>query len=100
MRLEGGVRGLVPSSVRALDASDNVIDHRQCPPLVPGQGHALGILAAPPVTWTVLAVPAEVARDFLTTHQWAYRFEAMVGGDWLALDLTDAPCRMLAKTGS
>lgn len=100
MRLEGGVRGLVPSSVRALDASDNVIDHRQCLPLVPGQGHALGILAAPPVTWTVLALPAEIAQAFLTTHQWAYRFEAMVGGDWLALDMTDAPCRLLAKTGS
>jgi len=100
MRLEGGVSGLVPSSVRALDATDNVIDHRQCLPLIPGQGHALGILAAPPVTWTVLSLPADVARGFLTTHQWSYRFEAMVGGEWLALDLTDAICRLLAKTAS
>ena len=97
MRLEGGVRGLVPASVRAVDAKDNVVEHRTCLPLAAGQGHAVVLQSTQPLTWTVLTVPNEVAAAFVRTGTWAYRFQAMVGTEWLAVELIDSGCRLRAK---
>ena len=100
MQLEGGSEELVPTSVRIVDADENVIEERLCLPLARGEGHGPLTLDAAPVAWVVMTIPNNIAAQIEAGLKWDYALQAKVGDDWLALDLADTGCRLGRRAAS
>jgi hypothetical protein len=96
MQLEGGTTELVPSAVRLLDRTDEVVETRNVIPLASGQkGHAKIIEGEPTgVAWVVLGVSDEVLTALDAGVPSPYRAEAKVGDEWLSTVLVDTGCRI------
>ena len=96
MQLEGGTSDLVPTSVRVLDQSDEVVETRKFIPLAPGQkGHAKIIEGEPTgVAWVVLGVSDEVVAALDAGKPSPYRVEVKVGDEWVSTVLVDTGCRI------
>ncbi|HKY50182.1 MAG TPA: hypothetical protein VJP45_02895, partial [Candidatus Limnocylindria bacterium] len=96
MQLEGGTADLVPTAVRVMDASENVVDTRLCIPIATGErGHARIVAdEAPGVAWVVVAVPKDVVIAIDSGRPSPFTFQAKVDDDWVALDLVDTGCRL------
>jgi len=96
MQLEGGTTDLVPTSVRVLDRTDEVVETRKCISLAPGQkGHAKIIEGEPSaVAWVVLGVGDEVVAAVDAGKPSPYRIEAKVGEEWVSTVLIDTGCRI------
>jgi hypothetical protein len=96
MQLEGGTSDLVPTSVRVLDQSDEVVETRKFIPLAAGQkGHARIIEGEPTgVAWVVLGVSDEVVAAFDAGKPSSYRVEVKVGDEWVSTVLVDTGCRI------
>jgi hypothetical protein len=96
MQLEGGTTELVPTAVRMLDRSDEVVETRKFIPLAAGQkGHAKIIEGEPNgVAWVVLGVSDEVVAALDAGKPSPYRVEAKVGEEWISTVLVDTGCRI------
>jgi hypothetical protein len=96
MQLEGGTVELVPSAVRVLDRSDEVVETRKFIPIAPGQkGHAKIIEGEPNgVAWVVLGITDEVVAALDAGKPSPYRVEAKVGEEWISTVLVDTGCRI------
>ena len=96
MQLEGGTSDLVPTSVRVLDQSDEVVETRKFIPLAAGQkGHARIIEGEPTgVAWVVLGVSDEVVAAFDAGKPSSFRVEVKVGDEWVSTVLVDTGCRI------
>jgi len=96
MQLEGGTAELVPSAVRLLDRSDEVVEMRKFIPLAAGQkGHAKIVEGEPSgVAWVVLGVGDEVVAALDAGTPSPYRVEAKVGEEWISTVLVDTGCRI------
>jgi len=96
MQLEGGTAELVPSAVRLLDRSDEVVEMRKFIPLAAGQkGHAKIVEGEPSgVAWVVLGVGDEVVAALDAGAPSPYRVEAKVGEEWISTVLVDTGCRI------
>ena len=96
MQLEGGTADLVPTAVRLLDRSDEVIETRKFIPIAAGQkGHAKIIEGEPSgVAWVVLGVSDEVVAALDAGKPSPYRVEAKVGDEWISTVLVDTGCRI------
>jgi hypothetical protein len=96
MQLEGGTTELVPSAVRVLDRSDEVVETRKFIPIAPGQkGHAKIIEGEPNgVAWVVLGITDEVVAALDAGKPSPYRVEAKVGEEWISTVLVDTGCRI------
>ena len=96
MQLEGGTTDLVPTYVRVLDQSDEVVETRRFIPIGPGQkGHAKIIEGEPTgVAWVVLGISDEVVAAFDAGKPSPYRVEVKVGDEWVSTVLVDTGCRI------
>lgn len=95
MRLEGGHRGLVPASVRMLDAAENEIDGSPCMPLPIVGAHGSSGLVTQPVVYAVLGVhDANMLTGRGPSRFQGYTFQARVNADWLAIELFETKCRL------
>jgi hypothetical protein len=96
MQLEGGTTDLVPTYVRVLDRSDEVVETRKFIPIAAGQkGHAKIIEGEPSgVAWVVLGVSDDVVAAFDAGKPSAYRVEVKVGDEWVSTVLVDTGCRV------
>jgi hypothetical protein len=96
MQLEGGTTELVPSEVRVLDRTDEVVETRRFIPIAPGQkGHAKIIEGEPNgVAWVVLGITDEVVAALDAGKPSPYRVEAKVGEEWISTVLVDTGCRI------
>jgi hypothetical protein len=99
LQLEGGTSNLVPTSIRLIDHSDNVIETRRCIPLAAGQkGHARIIEGEPAgVAWVVIGISEEIVAALDAGKQSAYRVEARIGDEWVSSVLVDTGCRLGRK---
>lgn len=104
LQLEGGTSELVPTAVRLLDASDEVVETRKFIPLASGQkGHAKIIDGEPNgVAWVVLGVTSDVVAALDAGKPSPYRVQVKVGDEWISTVLLDTGCRLgrSAKTAS
>jgi hypothetical protein len=96
MQLEGGTPGLVPTAVRVLDQSDEVIETRKFIPLAAGQkGHARIVEGERSgVAWVVLGVSDAVVAALDAGKPSPQRVEAKVGDEWVSAVLVDTGCRL------
>jgi hypothetical protein len=96
MQLEGGTTDLVPSAVRVLDRTDEVVETRKFIPIAAGQkGHAKIIEGEPTgVAWVVLGIADEVVAALDAGKASPYRVEAKVGEEWISTVLVDTGCRI------
>lgn len=96
MQLEGGTTELVPTAVRVLDRSDEVVETRKFIPIAAGQkGHARIIEGEPNgVAWVVLGITDEVVAALDAGKPSPYRVEAKVGDEWISTVLVDTGCRI------
>ena len=96
MQLEGGTSELVPTAVRVLDQSDEVIETRRFIPIARGQkGHARIIEGEPNgVAWVVLGVSDAVVAALDAGKPSPNRIEAKVGDEWISAVLVDTGCRI------
>ena len=96
LQLEGGTRELVPTAVRVLDRTDEVVETRKFISIAPGQkGHAKIIEGEPNgVAWVVLGITDEVVAALDAGKPSPYRVEAKVGEEWISTVLVDTGCRI------
>jgi tetratricopeptide (TPR) repeat protein len=94
-QLEGGTATLLPEKVRLLRGG-TVLETRRCIPMPAGRkSHARP--DGDSRVWVVLRAPEEMLRAIDRDEADDYSVEALVDGEWLAVDLEDTGCRFGMK---
>ena len=94
-QLEGGTADVLPEKVRLLRGSE-VLETRRCILMPPGsKSHARP--DGESRVWVVLRAPEEMLRAIDRDEADDYTVEALVSGEWLAVDLEDTGCRFGMK---
>ena len=97
LQLEGGTTEVVPDKVRLM-FRDEILETRRCIPMPPGRkSHARPDGENDSKVWVVLRAPEEMLRAIDRDEGDGYRVEALVNGEWLAVDLEDTGCRFGMK---
>ena len=95
LQLEGGTDVLRPEKVRRTRGGE-VLETRQCMPMPAGrQSHARP--NADSTVWVVLRAPDEMLMAIDRDEAGNHGVEALVQGEWLAVDLEDSGCRFGMK---
>jgi len=95
LQLEGGTDEVLPEKVR-LKRGDQVLETRSCIPMPAGRkSHARK--DGESKVWVVLRAPEEMLRAIDRDEAEDYTAEALVNGEWLAVDLEDTGCRFGMK---
>lgn len=91
LQLEGGTDELLPGWVRLMGAG-TVLETRRCIPMPAGRkSHARP--DGDSKVWVVLRAPEEMLRAVDRDEADDYAVEALVNGEWVAVDLEDTGCR-------
>ena len=94
-QLEGGTAEVIPEKVRLRRGSE-VLETRRCISMPPGsKSHARP--DGESTVWVVLRAPEEMLRAIDRDEADDYTVEALVSGEWLAVDLEDTGCRFGMK---
>ena len=95
LQLEGGTDTVLPEKVR-LKRGETVLESRRCIPMPAGRkSHARP--DGESKVWVVLRAPEEMLRAIDRDDADDYMVEALVNGEWLAVDLEDTGCRFGMK---
>jgi hypothetical protein len=95
LQLEGGTDDVLPEKVRLVRGSE-VLETRRCIAMPAGsKSHARP--NAESKVWVVLRAPEEMLRAIDRDEADDYQVEALVNGEWLAVDLEDTGCRFGMK---
>ena len=94
-QLEGGTDEVIPEKVRLLRGSD-VLETRRCIPM-PASRKSHARAEGESKVWVVLRAPEEMLRAIDRDEADDYTVEALVDGEWLAVDLEDTGCRFGMK---
>jgi len=95
LQLEGGTDEVLPEKLRLMRANQ-VLESRSCIPMPAGRkSHARK--DGESKVWVVLRAPEEMLRAIDRDEAEDYRVEALVNGEWLAVDLEDTGCRFGMK---
>jgi hypothetical protein len=95
LQLEGGTDAVRPEKVR-LTRGGEVLETRQCMPMPAGRkSHARP--NGDSTVWVVLRAPDEMLPAIDRDEADDYGVEALVQGQWLAVDLEDSGCRFGMK---
>jgi hypothetical protein len=95
LQLEGGTDALLPEKVRLMRGAD-VLETRSCIAMPAGRkSHARP--DGDSKVWVVLRAPEEMLRAIDRDDADDYAVEALVNGEWLAVDLEDTGCRFGMK---
>jgi hypothetical protein len=95
LQLEGGTADVLPEKVRLM-RSGSVLETRRCIPMPAGRrSHARP--DGDSKVWVVLRAPEEMLRAIDRDEADDYSVEALVNGEWLAVDLEDTGCRFGMK---
>lgn len=95
LQLEGGTDDVLPEKVRLVRAGE-VLETRTCIPMPVGRkSHARK--DGDSKVWVVLRAPEEMLRAIDRDEAEDYTAEALVNGEWLAVDLEDTGCRFGMK---
>ncbi len=95
LQLEGGTDEVLPEKVRLMRAGQ-VLETRSCIPMPAGRkSHARK--DGDSKVWVVLRAPEEMLRAIDRDEAEDYTAEALVNGEWLAVDLEDTGCRFGMK---
>jgi hypothetical protein len=95
LQLEGGTADVLPEKVRLMRGG-TVLETRSCIPMPAGRkSHARP--DGDSKVWVVLRAPEEMLRAIDRDEADDYTVEALVNGEWLAVDLEDTGCRFGMK---
>jgi len=95
LQLEGGTDLVLPEKVRLVRAGE-VLETRSCIAMPAGRkSHARK--DGDSKVWIVLRAPEEMLRAIERDEAEDYMVEALVNGEWLAVDLEDTGCRFGMK---
>lgn len=95
LQLEGGTEEVRPDKVRLM-FGDETLETRRCIPMPAGRkSHARP--DGDSKVWVVLRAPEEMLRAIDRDEGDGYKVEALVKGEWLAVDLEDTGCRFGMK---
>ena len=94
-QLEGGTSDVLPEKVRLLRGSE-VLETRRCI-LTPAGSKSHARPDGESRVWVVLRAPEEMLRAIDRDEADDYTVEALVNGEWLAVDLEDTGCRFGMK---
>ena len=95
LQLEGGTDTVLPEKIRLLRGA-TVLEARRCIQLPAGRkSHARP--DGDSKVWVVLRAPEEMLRAIDRDDADDYAVEALVNGEWLAVDLEDTGCRFGMK---
>ncbi|HEV2010883.1 MAG TPA: hypothetical protein VGS17_07645 [Candidatus Limnocylindria bacterium] len=95
LQLEGGTDDVQPEKVRLMRGGE-VLETRRCIPMPAGRkSHARP--DGDSKLWVVLRAPEEMLRAIDRDEGDEYAVEALVNGEWLAVDLEDTGCRFGMK---
>jgi hypothetical protein len=95
LQLEGGTSALLPEKVRLVRGGD-VLETRRCIAMPQGRkSHARP--DGDSKMWVVLRAPEEMLRAIDRDEADDYAVQALVNGEWLAVDLEDTGCRFGMK---
>ena len=94
-QLEGGTPDLLPEKVRLLRAGE-VVETRRCI-LMPAGRKSHARPDGESKVWVVLRAPEEMLGAIDHDEADDYTVEALVDGEWLAVDLEDTGCRFGVK---
>ena len=95
LQLEGGTEEVVPDKVRLM-FRDEILETRRCI-LMPAGRKSHARPDGDSKVWVVLRAPEEMLRAIDRDEGDGYRVEALVKGEWLAVDLEDTGCRFGMK---
>jgi len=95
LQLEGGTEEVVPDKVRLM-FRDETLETRRCI-LMPAGRKSHARPDGDSKVWVVLRAPEEMLRAIDRDEGDGYRVEALVKGEWLAVDLEDTGCRFGMK---
>lgn len=95
LQLEGGTDEVLPDKVRLM-FHDEILETRRCIAMPAGRtSHARP--DSDSKVWVVLRAPEEMLRAIDREEGEGYRIEALLKGEWVAVDLEDTGCRFGMK---
>jgi hypothetical protein len=95
LQLEGGTADVLPEKVRLVRA-ETALETRRCMPM-PTDRKSHARPDGDSKVWVVLRAPEEMLRAIDRDEADDYAVEALVNGEWLAVDLEDTGCRFGMK---